>query len=166
MKNIKELYHFEKFWQVYTRQNRSVSQWDERRTDMDVFINRTLSAWFAGKFFQVEIEQHKKDWLHPFDKPATEYKVFTKYVYITNIKFAFAPYHELITIYYIQPHSEKIEEVCWGWNEFINIKLMENEGDFRLLRKFYPIRVEAIELPQLKFIGQPIKERKVRVAKK
>jgi hypothetical protein len=47
----------------------------------------------------------------------------------------------------------------------MRIKLMENEGDFRLLRKFYPVRVEAIELPQLNILGNPIKERKVRMPK-
>ena len=114
---------------------------------------------------QAKIERHENNLLRPFDEPAKEYKVFTKYVYITNIKFAFAPYHDKVTVYYVQPHSEKIEEVCWGWNDFMRIKLMENEGDFRLLVKFYPIKVESIETPQLNFICQPAKERKVRISK-
>jgi len=166
MKNIKVLYHFKKFWQVYTRQNRAVSKWDETRTDMDVFINRTIGKWFAGKFFQVEIERHEIDSLQLFYKPNNEFKVFTKYVYIINIEFAFSAYQERIRIYYIEPHSEKIEEVSWGLNEFFRLNLMENEGDFRLLRKFYPFRVEAIELPKLMLNEIPVKERKVRVAKK
>lgn len=154
MKNIKELYHFEKFWQAYTLQNRAVSSWDERRTDMDVFINRTISSWFTGKFFQVEIERHSTNSMMPFSKPADEFKVFTKYVYITNIKFAFAKYGDKITIYYVEPHSEKIEEVCWGWNDFMLIKLMENEGDFRLLRKFYPVSVEKYPVPVINDINR------------
>ncbi len=160
MKNIKELYHFEKFWQVYTRQNRSISKWDDKRTDMEVFINRTIAKWFTGKCFQVEIERHNKDWFKSaFGSRPTEYRIFTKYIYITNIRFAYAPYHDLLTIYYLEPHSEKIEEVCYGFDEFINLNLMENEGDFRLLRKFYPIKVEKYNVPT-------INERKVWRGKK
>jgi len=146
VKEIGELYNLNKFWEVYSRQNRGVSQWDDKRTDMEVFINRTIAKWFVGKFYQIEIERHKL-YSPPFDKPATTYKVFTKFVYITNIKFAFAPYHNLITINYIEPHSEKIEKVDYGINDFSRLKLMENESDFRILKKFYPVRVEEIVLP-------------------
>lgn len=148
MKPIIELYHFEKFWKVYTNQDRCISKWDEGRTDMDVFINRTIQKWFVGKFFQVEIENHAK-MENSWYKTVTQYKVFTKYVYITNIKFAFAAYHDKIRINFIEAHSEKIGEVSFGWNDFMNIKLMENEGDFRLLRKFYPITIKKYDVPKL-----------------
>ena len=161
MKTIKELYHFEKFWQVYTRQSPAISKWDDRRTDMEVFINRTIAKWFSGKCFQVEIERHNKKWFNsPFAEQPTEYSVFTKYVLITNIKFAFAPYFDLITIYYVEPQSENIEKLCWGLNDFGNIKLIENEGDFRLLTKFYPIKIEKYKVPTINEQIQVVKKEK------
>jgi hypothetical protein len=145
VKLISEQYNFKKFWEVYTRQNRCNSKWDGDRTDMDVFIRRTLSSWFAGKCFQIEIERHHKHFHHA----TKEYKIFTKYICITNITFAYAPYHDKINIYYIEPNSEKIEVVCYGYNELIGLKLVENEEDFRILKKFYPIVVEKYVLPTL-----------------
>jgi hypothetical protein len=55
----------------------------------------------------------------------------------------------LIKIYFIEPHSEKIQDVSYGWNDFISLKIMENEGDFRILKKFYPIVVQEIKFPLL-----------------
>jgi hypothetical protein len=157
MKKINELYYFEKFWKIYTRQERAVSKWDEKRTDMDVFIRRTLSKWFSGKAFQVELNRYQSFDAFFHKTPPLEYKVITKYIVITNMVFSFAQYHDLITIYFIEPHSESFEEIRFGFNEFMDLKLMKNEGDFRLLRKFYPIRKEEIKLPTLADMREKIK---------
>lgn len=152
MKRVDELYHFEKFWSIYVRQNRAISKWDESRTDMEVFIRRTIDKWFSGKCFQVQLERHKKHIPLPFEKPPKNYKIFTKYVYIITISFAFAPYHDLITIHFIEPHSETIQKVSYGLNDFYRIRLLENEEDFRILKKFYPIEVVEIKQPLYEFI--------------
>lgn len=143
MKTVFELYYFEKFWNILSRQNRSISNWDGERTDMDVFIRRTVGSWFVGKFFQVEVKEHKANifFLKEFETPDQKTKIFTKYIYITNIRFAYQRSLK-VRINYVEPHSQKVEEVYFGWNDFVNISLMENEEDFRILNKFYPVKVE------------------------
>lgn len=140
MKPINELYNFEKFWDLLARQNRAVSSWDVCRTDKEVFVKRTVAKWISGKFYQVEIERHVSvlNLLPEIQKQHSHYKIFTKYVYITNITFVYVRGLQL-RINYIEPHSEKIEEVLFGYNDFIKLKLVENEAEFLILKKFYPI---------------------------
>ncbi len=149
MKPLTEQYNFEKFWEMFSRQNRSVSKWDQTRTDKQVFIERTLNRWFSGKCFQVLL---KRD-----DRKAIEmarlYRslgqkinhiehevIYTKYVLVLYIRFAYR-YSDKIIIRYAEPHSIKTEEMAMGYNDLLNIRsIAENETDFSILRKFYPLQ--------------------------
>lgn len=162
MKPITQAYHFEKFWQVYSRQSRYCSKWDHSRTDMAVFINRTLSTWFAGKYFQIIMEDKVQElkrrqyidverWLGK-TVPEREFKpLFTMYVLITGIEFSYGSCPiDKITFYYAEPHSHTIQEMSMGLNELSGISLQEDQESFIILRKFYPVTKEKIEpLPRI-----------------
>lgn len=157
---LTEQYNFEKFWNIFTRQDRHVSKWDEGRTDQDVFIRRTLQKWFVGKCFQVLVHQkrdHNLDKLDFFmsslgNKPSPgDYDLlFTKYVHITNIYFKYSWSSGRITFYYVEPHSQSIQEEKLSYNDFIQMQVMENQTDFAILRKFYPVEKKMHpKLPQI-----------------
>lgn len=134
MRKIDELFPFDKFWMAFERQSRSCSSWDENRTDMAVFIDRTMSKWVTGKFFQIEYEESEKKFLKPVLR-----RRYTKYVLITHVRFSYG-YENMITFSYIEPHSKKEKEIRMGYGDFKSILLEENEADFRILHKFYPIK--------------------------
>lgn len=147
MQPIVEQYRFEKFWKLFTQADRGVSKWDDTRTDMDVFVRRTLMRWFAGKYFQVQQAIYEGDWC------SNDYYVskFTTYVYVTHIRFAYQ-WADKIVICYVEPNSRKIEEVIFGHNDFIHLDIIENETDFAILRKFYPI--SKVHIPKPDFSKQ------------
>lgn len=133
MVSLTDKYPFAKFWDLFTRQNRCVSKWEDGRTDMEVFLRRTLRKWFINKFFQIEVE----DWHRIEDKI-----VFTvKYVHIVEIRFGFMRANTIV-IYYTHPHSDNLEEITMHHNDFIRLRIRENPTDFAILSKFYQHRIQ------------------------
>jgi len=152
MRKLTEAYPFEKFLTFFLRQNRGVSKWDERRTDQDVFIRRTLSKWFEGKAFQVIFDKYVPACGVPVFNGTEQkpYKMrYTKYVLITHICFAFSPYYDEITVYYAEPHSTKIERLDIKRNDWYNLSIQEDIESWTILRKFYPFEKTEIKMPTL-----------------
>lgn len=145
------------------RQNRSVSKWDEKRTDQDVFIRRTLSKWFEDKCFQVVFEEYIPGDPFPLIGEETRKEPhrikYTRYVYIVEIYFTFAKYHDQITFRFVEPHSRKIEKMCIKSFDWQNLSVEEDKESFTILRRFYPVEKSEIKLPLLDELV--IKKRKV-----
>ena len=150
MERLTEKYKFKKLWGCFVRQNRHVANWDERRTDMDVFIKRTLSKWFSGKYFHLEIDEWN------FDRD--DYRIYTKYVFIVGIYFHYGRIPSL-TVHYLEPHSIIVEEKIMTFNDFLYLKIREAESDFRILQKFYPIRKEMKPNPFKQLANTNIKNK-------
>lgn len=135
MEQLTKKYNFKKFWEYLNRQCRYNSKWDESRTDQDVFIRRTLQKWFTNKYFRIEVE----NW---GDYSQKEIHLHTEYIFIEYIRFGFARATQIV-FYYKHPHSTKTKEIRIGYNDFIGLRIVEAEADFRILQKFYPIRTES-----------------------
>jgi hypothetical protein len=144
-----EKYPFKKFWDAFMRQSRYSSHWDEKRTDQDVFIRRTLGKWFEGKYFQVIFDEYIPG--DPFPLTRTEpYRfVHTKYVLIVNIRFGYTAYFDQIVIRFVEPHSTKLQEIWIKSSDWYNLSIEEDKESFTILRRFYPIEKKEIKLPQL-----------------
>jgi hypothetical protein len=153
MQPLIEKYPFKKFWEVFTRQDRCVSKWDDKRTDQDVFIRRTLSRWFEGKCFQVIFDEYIPG--DPFPLAGREgkrepYRIrYTRYMAIIDIYFTFAAYHDQITFRYVEPHSRKIEKMCIKGSDWYNLSVEEDKESFTILRRFYPVEKIEIKLPKI-----------------
>jgi hypothetical protein len=153
MQPLVEKYPFKKFWDAFMRQNRSVSKWDDKRTDQDVFIRRTLSKWFEGKCFQVIFDEYVPG--DPFPIAGREGKReahcirYTRYMAIIDIYFTFAAYHDQITFRYVEPHSRKIEKICINGFDWYNLSVEEDKESFTILRRFYPVEKIEIKLPHI-----------------
>ena len=72
-------------------------------------------------------------------KPRDYTLFFTKYVLITQIEFSYDYASNKLVFQYVEPHSERPKEALLGYNEFMQLEVMENETDFAILRKFYPV---------------------------
>lgn len=147
-----EKYPFNKFLEIFTRQNRGVAKWDDRRTDQDVFIRRTLSKWFEGKMFQVMFDKYVPACGVPVfnGREQIPYRMrYTKYILVTHICFTYAPYHDQITIYYAEPHSTKIERLDLTRNDWYDISIEEDKESWTILRRFYPFEKTEIKLPTI-----------------
>ena len=151
MERLTEKYKFKKLWECFVRQNRHVAGWDEKRTDMDVFIRRTLNKGFSGKYFHLEIDEWN------FDRD--DYRIYTKYVFIVGIRFHYGRIPS-VTVHYLEPHSIIVEEKIMTFNDFLYLKIREAESDFRILQKFYPIRKEMKPNPFKQFTNTNIKNKK------
>lgn len=149
MVTLTEKYNFKKFWDAFMRQCRYSSAWDERRTDQDVFIRRTLSKWFEGKYFQVILDEYIPG--NPFPLTRTEpYRFrYTKYVLIISIRFGFAAYFDQILVRFVEPHSTKMQEIWIKANDWHNLSIEEDKESFTILRRFYPVEKNGIKLPEL-----------------
>jgi hypothetical protein len=153
MQPLVEKYPFKKFWDAFMRQNRSVSKWDDKRTDQGVFIRRTLSKWFEGKCFQVIFDEYVPG--DPFQLAGREdkkepYRIrYTRYMAIIDIYFTFAAYHDQITFRYVEPHSRKIEKICIKGFDWYNLSVEEDKESFTILRRFYPVEKIEIKLPNI-----------------
>src|ERR1700727_1872709 len=136
MRLLTSEYPFKKFWAAFERQNRHVSKWDDRRTDQDVFIRRTLSKWFEGKMFQVVFDKYvpEKGFLERVGAHRIKY---TQYVFITQIRFAYAPYHDQISVFYAEPHSTSIQRLDIKGGDWYDISIQEDKESWTILRKFY-----------------------------
>lgn len=149
MSPIPEAYPFKKFWDAFARQDRSVAKWDDKRTDQDVFIRRTMSKWFEGKSFQVIFDQYIPADPFPLSRSEPHRLKFTKYMLVLGIEFAYAAYHDQISITYAEPHSTKIEKMSIKSGDWYNISAQEDKESFTILRRFYPVERNKIKLPTL-----------------
>ena len=140
---------FKKLWSIFDRQDRSVSKWDDNRTDQDVFIRRTLSKWFEGKPFQVIFDKYVPEagLVGIQIIPAHRIK-YTQYVFVCRIYFAFAPYHDQITVQFAEPHSIAIQKVNIKRGDWWDMFVQEDKESWTVLRRFYPIEKIKIDLPQ------------------
>lgn len=129
---IHDDYPFFKFWEMFIRQERCSSIWDASRTDMDVFIRRTLHKWYSGKYFQIREEDWKKRPNHIIKS--------TKYIHIGRIRFAFGHSHEIV-FEYLEPHSLFPQKRELGHNDFLYLSVVPDEIDFAVLSKFYPVEI-------------------------
>lgn len=152
MKPIPEKYPFVKFWDAFMRQDRCVSKWDDKRTDQDIFINRTLSKWFEGKYFQVIFDKYIPG--DPFNFMAQIKKEpsrirYTMYMAIVRIRFGFGRIEGEIIVEYVEPHSTKIQSMHISHNDWYNMSAEEDKESFVILRRFYPVERIEIKLPTL-----------------
>lgn len=148
MQPLTEKYPFKKFWDAFMRQDRTCAHWDDRRTDQDVFIRRTLDKWFSGKYFQVVFDEYVPSQGLIEQTPAHRIK-YTKYMAILGIRLTFAQYHEQITIIYVMPHSLKTERLDIKRNDWYNLSIIEDKESWTVLRRFYPTEKNEIKLPVL-----------------
>lgn len=149
MEKLISVYPFTKFWECFERQDRGVSKWDDKRTDQDVFIRRTLSRWFEGKIFQVVFDKYIPSVNLCLDsRPAYRIK-YTKYILITHIHFTFAPYHDQVTFYYAEPHSNKIERMDIKRGDWHDLSIEEDKESWTILRRFYPFEKSEIKTPTI-----------------
>lgn len=150
MEKLIERYHFKKFWNCFLRKDRCVSKWDDHRTDQDVFIRRTLGNWFVGKYFAVMFDDYvPADGIQGINWRDAYTIKYMKYVLITNIRFAYAKYHDQIVVHYLEPHSLKIEEKRLILNNWNGMWVEEDKERFTVLKKFYPIQKSKIPVPQI-----------------
>lgn len=149
MTRLVDKYPFKKFWEAFMRQDRCSAKWDERRTDQDVFIRRTIGKWFEGKYFQVIFDKYVPGDPFPLSR-AEPFRVrYTKYVAIVDIHFTYAAYHDQITIRYIEPHSAKTEEIRIKNGDWYDLSVIEDKESFTILRRFYPVERNEIKLLSL-----------------
>lgn len=138
---------FEKFWSIFDRQDRGISKWDNRRTDQDVFIRRTLSKWFEGKSYQIDFDKYIPVKVG-FNSVAAAHRFkYTMYVFVIRIGFTFSAYHDQITVEYAQPHSTSIERMDIERRDWSQMKIREDKESWTILRRFYPLEKNNIELP-------------------
>lgn len=149
MMPITEKYPFKKFWDAFMRQDRMASKWDDRRTDQDVFIRRTIGKWFAGKCYQVIFDEYVPGNPFPLSR-ADPYRIrYTVYMAVVEIYFTFAAYHDQITIRYAEPHSRKVLKMHIKGGDWYNISAEEDKESFTILRRFYPVERTEIKLPTI-----------------
>jgi hypothetical protein len=153
MMPIVKQYPFKKFWDAFMRQDRGVSKWDDKRTDQDVFIRRTLSKWFGGKCFQVIFDKYVPGDPFPLvgrNGKKEPYRIrYTKYMAVIDIYFTFAAYHDQVTFRYVEPHSTEIQKICIKGSDWYDMSVEEDKESFTILRRFYPVERNEIKLPFL-----------------
>ena len=118
--------------------NRSISVWDEHRTDQAIFVQRTLNKWFSEKSYQVIYD--KLIFGNPdlfFEEKDYQVK-YTKYYFIIAVSHTMAMYHDQITIVCIEPHSTEMKEISIWRSRWHEISIQEDVESWTILRRFYP----------------------------
>lgn len=120
---------FDKFWKVFTRQDRHAAKWEDTRTDREVFIRRTLHNWFVGSYFKV------KEWDRT--RSETDIIIWTSYIYIMEIRFGMADIDDVV-ISYAEPHSRQVQKRRLSYNDFLNLSIRpDDQGIWTSIGKLY-----------------------------
>ena len=127
-----------------------VSHWDEKRTDQDVFIRRTLDKWFSGKYWQAIFDKYvPAPNFQPFEHVEPYRLKYMKYMAVINIQLAYGRKEGEIRIDYVEPHSLKMEKMFLDHNDWCDLSAIEDKESFVILRRFYPVEKIEIKLPKI-----------------
>lgn len=150
---LKQRFPLEKWITIWKRQNRNVSirkgmtigEYQENRTDMEVWVRRTLRKWFSGRYFLVQRMREQ-----PIDikEDPWRYVVEIDYWYIVDIRFSFA-WTDKISIQVIKPYSLEMKDIDLDCSDMLVIGGKEDKVSFNMISIFFK--------PTISIIGQKIK---------